>query len=87
MGGHDLGQLRFVKRIVVGTDDPARVQTASDIRAAQAQLNRCIAEGSGGKIIGIEKGFALLQIGEHQIVLQWLCYHVGFQRKPFWLHA
>ena len=35
--------------------------------------------------VGIEKSFKILNIGEHQAVLQWLVYHVGFTRKPLWL--
>jgi hypothetical protein len=35
--------------------------------------------------LGIEKSFTLLNIGEHQVVLQCLIYHVGFPRRPPWL--
>lgn len=28
---------------------------------------------------------SLLNIGEHQVVLQYTVYHVGFSRKPPWL--
>ncbi len=48
-------------------------------------LNRCLSDSPKGAIIGTEKNFAVLQIGEHQVVMQWLCYHVGFPRKPGWL--
>lgn len=74
-----------MKRIVVGTDDPSRIKSPDEIRQAQAQLNRCLSERPSGSIIGIEKGFVVLSVGEHQVVLQWLCYHVGFERKPAWL--
>jgi hypothetical protein len=33
----------------------------------------------------MEKNFNLLNIGEHQVVLQSLVYHIGFSRKPIWL--
>ena len=46
-------------------------------------LNRCLSER--GRIIGMEKNFNLLNIGEHQVVLQSLVYHIGFSRKPIWL--
>ena len=81
----DLTDVRYVKRIVVGTDDPSHVKTPEEIREAQALLNRCLSEPPKGTIIGIEKGFVMLNIGEHQVVLQWLCYHIGFSRKPIWL--
>jgi hypothetical protein len=81
----DLSEVRYVKRIVVGTDDPSRIKTAEEIREAQALLNRCLNETPKGAIIGMEKSFVMLHLGEHQVVLQWLCYHVGFARKPSWL--
>ena len=50
-----------------------------------AFLNRCLNEAPKGRIVGSEKNFTLLQLGEHQVVLQWTVYHVGFKRKPFWM--
>lgn len=81
----DLSEVRYVKRIVVGTDDPSHIKTPAEIQETQALLNRCLSESPKGTIIGIEKSFAVLNLGEHQVVLQWLCYHIGFARKPAWL--
>ena len=81
----DLSDVHYVKRIVVGTDDPAHIKKPDEIQDAQALLNRCLSETPKGTIIGIEKSFVMLNVGEHQVVLQWLCYHVGFPRKPAWL--
>jgi len=38
-----------------------------------------------GPICGQEKNFYLLNIGEHQVVMQYIVYHVGFARRPVWL--
>jgi hypothetical protein len=81
----DLSDVRFVKRILVGNDDPEKMRDNAEIEMAMALLNRCLSETPPGKIIGVEKNFQILHIGEHQVVLQSLCYHVGFQRKPYWL--
>lgn len=81
----DLTEVRHVKRIVVGTDDPSHVKTPAEIEEARALLNRCLSETPKGVIIGVEKSFVVLNIGEHQVVLQWICYHIGFARKPAWL--
>ncbi|CAD7380086.1 hypothetical protein [Xanthomonas arboricola] len=81
----DLSEVSYIKRIVVGSDNPARMQTAEQVEAAQHLLNRCLSEAPRGTILGIEKSFTIVQLGEHQVVLQWLCYHVGFKRKPIWL--
>ncbi len=81
----DLTEVKFVKRITVGNDDPARMRTREEIEAAAVLLNRCLTEAPKGSIMAIEKSFAVLQMGEHQVVLQWIVYHVGFPRKPIWL--
>ncbi len=81
----DLTEVKFVKRITVGNDDPGRVRTREEIEAAATLLNKCLTGTPKGAIIAVEKSFAVLQMGEHQVVLQWIVYHVGFQRKPIWL--
>ncbi|PTR35088.1 hypothetical protein C8J98_101350 [Luteibacter sp. OK325] len=83
----DLTEVKFVKRIVVGTDDPNQMRSEQQVEEASDMLNRCFTESPKGSIIGMEKSFKVLQIGEHQVVLQWICYHVGFPRKPAWLPA
>jgi len=81
----DLSDVRFVKRIVVGSNNPSQMSTEEQVEEARALLNRCLSESPKGSIVGQEKSFTILQIGEHQVVLQWICYHVGFTRKPVWL--
>lgn len=82
----DLTDVRFVKRIVIGSDNPAHIRTQAEVEAATQLLNQCLTGSPKGSIVGVEKSFALVQIGEHQVVLQWLAYHVGFARKPAWLN-
>jgi hypothetical protein len=81
----DLSDLRFVKRIVVGSDNPARIRTQAEVEEATALLNKCLTGTPKGTILGVEKSFTIVRVGEHQVVLQWMCYHVGFPRKPAWL--
>jgi hypothetical protein len=81
----DLADVRFVKRIVVGSSDPSQMASEAQIEEARALLNRCINDSPRGRVMATEKSFALLQLGEHQVVLQWICYHVGFARKPPWM--
>ena len=81
----DLTDVGYVKRIVVGSTDPEKLTSHEVIQAQTALLNRCLSEPPKGRIVGIEKTFNLLNIGEHQVVLQSLIYHVGFSRRPFWL--
>lgn len=81
----DISDVGFVKRIVVGSNNPANLQSETQVAEAMVLLNRCLSEMPKGKIIGIERSFNILQVGEHNVVLQWLTYHVGFPRRPHWL--
>ncbi|MFC3675461.1 hypothetical protein [Ferrovibrio xuzhouensis] len=81
----DLTDVSYVKRITVGSTDPERLSSEAAVQAEADLLNKCLAPTSRGKIIGIEKNFSLLNIGEHQVVLQAMVYHIGFARKPYWL--
>ncbi|MBC7950373.1 MAG: hypothetical protein H7Z12_00945 [Rhodospirillaceae bacterium] len=81
----DLTDVGYVKRIVVGSTDPEKLSSEEAVQAEAALLNRCLSEAPRGRIIGVEKNFAVLNIGEHQVVLQAMTYHVGFARKPYWL--
>ena len=81
----DISDVGFIKRIVVGSNNPANLQSEEQIDKAMELLNRCLTEAPKGKVIGIEKSFSILQVGEHNVVLQWLTYHVGFPRRPYWM--
>lgn len=83
----DLSDIRFVKRIVVGSDKPDAMKTEEEIETAMALLNRCLSDAPRGRFIATEKSFSLLNIGEHQVVLQHVIYHVGWARKPAWLEG
>jgi len=80
----DLSEVRYVKRITVGNNNPAQVISEEEVQKAMDLLNKCLTGPPAGTIIGIEKSFKILNIGEHQAVLQWIVYHVGFSRKPVW---
>lgn len=77
--------ITYVHRIVVGNDNPEQQPDEEKYKKQIALLNRCLSESPKGKIIGQEKNFYILNIGEHQIVMQYLVYHVGFRRKPAWI--
>jgi len=80
----DLTDVGFVARIAVGSLNPEQMRSQLEVGAATDLLNRCLSDSPKGRIIGVEKTFNLLNIGEHQVVLQALIYHVGFPRKPHW---
>ena len=81
----DMSSVRFVKRLTIGNSNPNQPATEEEINQATALLNKCLSESPRGVIMGIEKNFALFNLGEHQVVLQWMVYHLGFIRKPIWI--
>ena len=80
-----LADIGYVQRVIVGNDDPEMQPDEEKYQRQLAFLNRCLEEYPRGRIIGQEKNFYLLNIGEHQDVMQYLVYHVGFRRKPHWI--
>jgi hypothetical protein len=76
---------RFVKRIAIGSLDPAQPASEAESRERIALLNRCLAETPRGRIIAIEKPTAIVGVGNQQTVAQAVVYHVGFSRRPVWL--
>lgn len=83
--GFSVSDVRFVKRIVVGNQNPSSMRSEEEIEQAMALLNRCLNDHPRGMIINAEKSFVVLNVGEHQLLLQYIAYHVGFPRKPLWL--
>lgn len=80
----DLTNVKFIKRIVLGSSDHTNIEE-DEVNETIAILNRCLSESPKGRIIGMEKHFTIINIGEHQVINQWLVYNVGFYRKPIWL--
>ena len=78
----DLSEIKYIKRFIVGNDNPQHMYSNEEIDRQQKKLNDALNTAPKGKIIATEKSFALLSINEHQILLEWVVYHVGFTRKP-----
>lgn len=81
----DLGDVTYVKRINIGNINPNSPLNEEQQEAQTKLLNRCLNEYPKGRIIGKDIAVGVFQIGDHQITLQRITYHVGFRRKPYWL--
>lgn len=81
----DMTDISFVKRITIGTSDPAKLRDEGYMEQQTQLLNRCLSEHPKGHIIGQEKNFSIIRLGEQQVVIQSIVYHIGFKRKPMWL--
>ncbi|HIV54723.1 MAG TPA: hypothetical protein H9898_02945 [Candidatus Anaerobiospirillum stercoravium] len=78
----DLSKITYIERITVGSSDPNHLLTQSELDAQLERLNSALNGFPRGTILSIEKSFTLLGINEHQLVLEWSVYHVGYTRKP-----
>ena len=65
----DVSAVGYVKRVVIGNTDPEKTVNEEDIEKQRQLLNRCLSDSPRGRIIGQEKNFYLLNIGEHQVVM------------------
>ncbi|WP_205729151.1 hypothetical protein [Ferrimonas sediminicola] len=81
----DLTNVSYVHRVIVGSVDPQSLPSEEKKQQQMAEVNRCLNEPPKGKILGMERSFSILRIGEHQVVLEAVAYHIGFQRTPYWL--
>lgn len=72
-------------RINIGNLNPNNPAAETEAAKAMEFLNRCLNDQPRGRIIGQEINFGVFKIGEHQVTLQRITYHVGFPRKPYWL--
>jgi hypothetical protein len=80
-----IADVAYVHRVTVGSVDPSNLKSESEIQAQMDKVNECLTRPPKGRIIGIEKNFGIYQVGEHQMALQSMTYHIGFMRKPQWL--
>lgn len=79
---YSLSDNKFVIRYVVGNTDPEKMPDEAAIAKQTERLNDALSRG--GRLVAQEKNFFILNIGEHQVVSQYIVYHVGFERKPYW---
>lgn len=76
-----LFDIKYIDRIIIGNNDPTKMKTENEINNDLNKLNDALKKG--GKIIAQDKSFTIYQIGEHQVVLQYVSYHIGYKKKPF----
>jgi len=83
---NSLYDVSYVHRLVLGNENPEQQPDEEKFKKQMNVLNRCLSSSPKGKIIAQEKNFYILNIGEHQVVMQYIVYHIGFERKPYWLN-
>lgn len=81
----DLTEIRYVKMVPVGSVNPNNPLSDQSREEQVALLNRCLNDYPKGIIIGKDIAIGRYMIGEHELTMEKVTYHIGFERKPSWI--
>lgn len=80
-----MADIGYVKLVTVGSVNPNHPLSDQSRAGQEALLNRCLHDYPRGVIIGKDTAIGRYQIGEHELVMEKVTYHIGFERKPVWM--
>ena len=80
-----LTDVGYVKLVTMGSVNPNNPLSERSRMEQEALLNRCLHDYPKGIIIGKDTTIGRYMIGGHELVMEKVTYHVGFERKPAWL--
>lgn len=81
----DLTEIRYVKMVPVGSVNPNNPLSDQSKEEQAALLNRCLNDYPKGVIMGKDITIGRYMLGEHELTMEKVTYHIGFERKPSWL--
>lgn len=81
----DLTEMRYVKMVPVGSVNPNNPLSDQSKEEQVALLNRCLNDYPKGVILGKDITIGRYMLGEHELTMEKVTYHIGFERKPSWL--
>ncbi|MDO5575335.1 MAG: hypothetical protein Q4G60_15300 [bacterium] len=79
-----MSDIHYVKLVPVGSINPNNPISDQSREQQLEVLNRCINDYPRGVIIGKDITIGIYMIGEHELTMEKVTYHVGFERKPQW---
>lgn len=79
-----LQDIGYVKLVTIGSVNPNSPLSEQSKAEQAALLNRCLNGYPAGVIIGKDTAVGRYMIGEHELIMEKITYHVGFPRKPLW---
>lgn len=80
----DLTDIRYIKLVTVGSVNPNNPLSEQSKEEQTALLNKCLNDYPKGIIIGKDITIGRYLVGEHELTMEKVTYHVGFERKPPW---
>lgn len=81
----DLTEIRYVKMVPIGSVNPNNPLSDQSREEQAALLNRCLNDYPKGVIMGKDIAVGRYMIGEHELTMEKVTYHIGFERKPLYL--
>lgn len=79
-----LTDIHYIKLVPIGSVNPNNPLSDQSREAQVALLNRCLNDYPKGVIVGKDITVGRYLIGEHELTMEKITYHVGFTRKPAW---
>lgn len=79
-----LTDIHYIKLVPVGSINPNNPLSDQSKEAQAALLNKCLNDYPKGIIIGKDVTIGRYMVGEHELTMEKVTYHVGFERKPQW---
>lgn len=79
-----LSDIHYIKLVTVGSINPNNPLSEQSKDEQAALLNKCLNDYPKGIIIGKDVTIGRYMVGEHELTMEKITYHVGFERKPSW---
>lgn len=79
-----MSDIHYVKLVPIGSVNPNNPISDQSREQQLEVLNRCLNDYPRGIIIGKDMTVGRYMIGEHELTMEKVTYHVGFERKPQW---
>ena len=79
-----ISDIHYVKLVPIGSCNPNNPISDSEREEQLDILNRCLDDYPRGTIIGKDVTIGKYKIGEHEVTMEKVTSHVGFERRPVW---
>lgn len=76
--------IHYIKLVTVGSINPNNPLSEESRQEQVTLLNRCLNDFPKGIIIGKDISIGRYMVGEHELTMEKVTYHIGFARKPSW---
>lgn len=79
-----LADIHYIKMVPIGSINPNNPLSDQGREEQTALLNRCLTDYPKGVILGKDISIGRYMLGEHELTMEKVTYHIGFERKPAW---